>query len=75
VHTLPVRGGADHPVLAWMEGTALRPVRAVLGDGAEWLAFRAALAERLAGDYPAGQDVVYFPFRRVFLVAQTAARP
>jgi len=30
LHLLPA--GDDHPVLTWMEGTALRPVRAVLGD-------------------------------------------
>ena len=38
---------APHPVLRWMEGTALRPVRAALaGDPPAWAAFRAALGER-----------------------------
>jgi trans-aconitate 2-methyltransferase len=60
-----------HPVLRWMEGTALRPVRAALGDGADWAAFRAALDERLAAAYPVVGDLVYFPFRRIFAVART----
>jgi trans-aconitate 2-methyltransferase len=63
-----------HPVLRWMEGTALRPVRAALGDGADWTAFRAALDQRLAAAYPVIGDLVYFPFRRIFVVARTPAR-
>ena len=39
-------------MLRWMEGTALRPVRAALGDGPRWAAFRRALGERLAEAYP-----------------------
>ena len=30
VHLLPAAADADHPVLRWMEGTALRPVKAAL---------------------------------------------
>ncbi|MEH0936566.1 trans-aconitate 2-methyltransferase [Micromonospora psammae] len=71
VHLLPA--AADHPVLAWMEGTALRPVRAAL-DAAAWVGFRAELAVRLAEAYPARQGQVYFPFRRIFVVARTGAR-
>jgi trans-aconitate 2-methyltransferase len=74
LHLLGAGGDTtDHPVLRWMEGTALRPVSAVLGDGPEWLAFRRALRDRLAQAYPVGPGgLVYFPFRRVFAVASTA---
>ncbi|MET8912535.1 trans-aconitate 2-methyltransferase [Micromonospora sp. NPDC004551] len=72
VHLLPA-AGADHPVLAWMEGTALRPVRAALDD-AGWADFRAELGVRLAEAYPVRQGQVYFPFRRIFVVARTGAR-
>ncbi|MEU2613464.1 trans-aconitate 2-methyltransferase [Micromonospora sp. NPDC007271] len=72
VHLLPA-AGADHPVLSWMEGTALRPVRAAL-DRAGWADFRAELGIRLAQEYPVRQGQVYFPFRRIFAVARTGAR-
>jgi trans-aconitate 2-methyltransferase len=68
VHLLPATG-TEHPVLAWMEGTALRPVRAALDD-ADWAGFRAELQDRLAAEYPAEDGLVYFPFRRVFVVAR-----
>lgn len=68
LHLLPVVEGADHPVLRWVEGTALRPVRAALGD-AEWAAFRAELGARLAEVYPERHGLVAFPFRRIFMVA------
>lgn len=67
LHLLPA--GAEHPVLRWMEGTALRPVRAALGD-TEWTAFRAALAERITAEYPERHGLVAFPFRRIFVVAR-----
>jgi trans-aconitate 2-methyltransferase len=70
VHRLPAVPGADHPVLTWMEGTALRPVRAALSAD-EWAVFRATLGERLAVEYPARGTVVAFPFRRIFFVART----
>ncbi|MFG2057434.1 trans-aconitate 2-methyltransferase [Micromonospora sp. NPDC048930] len=73
VHLLPAAADADHPVLAWMEGTALRPVRAAL-DAAGWADFRAELGVRLAEAYPVRQGQVYFPFRRIFVVARTGAR-
>ncbi|MFI6266370.1 trans-aconitate 2-methyltransferase [Micromonospora sp. NPDC051006] len=73
VHLLPAGADAAHPVLAWMEGTALRPVRAAL-DAARWADFRAELEVRLAEAYPTRQGQVYFPFRRVFVVARTGAR-
>jgi trans-aconitate 2-methyltransferase len=59
-----------HPVLRWMEGTALRPVRAALDD-AGWRDFRAELGDRLARAYPVRHGLVSFPFRRVFVVART----
>jgi trans-aconitate 2-methyltransferase len=70
VHLLPA-SAAEHPVLRWMEGTALRPVRAALDDAA-WREFRAVLGARLATAYPARDGLVAFPFRRVFVVARTA---
>ncbi|MGH4019338.1 MAG: trans-aconitate 2-methyltransferase [Pseudonocardiaceae bacterium] len=58
------------PVLDWITGTALRPVRSAL-SAQEWSAFRAELAPRLRAAYPAGAGgVTWFPFRRIFAVAQ-----
>jgi trans-aconitate 2-methyltransferase len=68
IHVLPLRGDT-HPVLEWLTGTALRPVRAALDD-AEWAGFRAELGARLAEAYPVGPAGVLFPFRRIFVVAQ-----
>ncbi|TDC31080.1 trans-aconitate 2-methyltransferase [Micromonospora sp. 15K316] len=73
VHLLPAPADAAHPVLSWMEGTALRPVRAALAAG-RWADFRAELQVRLAEAYPVRDGQVYFPFRRVFVVARTGAR-
>ncbi|GAB3844259.1 trans-aconitate 2-methyltransferase [Micromonospora andamanensis] len=70
VHLLAAGPDADHPVLTWLEGTALRPVRAAL-DPAGWSAYRSALAVRLTEAYPVRHGQVYFPFRRIFLVART----
>ena len=67
VHLLPDTG-EEHPVLRWMEGTALRPVKAALEESA-WRAFRATLSAKLASDYPARSGHVAFPFRRIFVVA------
>jgi len=58
------------PVLEWVTGTALTPVRGVLSAD-DWAAFRADLAPELAAAYPMRPDgTTYFPFRRVFVVAQ-----
>lgn len=63
--------GAD-PVLEWISGTALRPVRDALDD-AGWAEFRAELAPRLRAAYPAEPDGgTWFGFRRVFAVANTS---
>ena len=70
LHLLP-DDGAEHPVLRWMDGTALRPVRAALDEPA-WAEFRRVLGARLAQAYPVRNAVVAFPFRRIFVVAQTA---
>lgn len=57
-------------VLEWVTGTALRPVRAAL-DEPEWRRFRAELAPVLTAAYPPRADgTTWFPFRRVFVVAQ-----
>ena len=61
------------PVLEWITGTALRPVRDALTD-ADWQRFRQQLAPRLAEAYPRRPDgTTWFPFRRVFAVAQVSA--
>jgi trans-aconitate 2-methyltransferase len=70
VHLLPADPSAEHPVLRWMEGTALRPIRAALDDAA-WRRFRAELTARLAAADPARNGYVAFPFRRIFVVATT----
>jgi trans-aconitate 2-methyltransferase len=70
LHRLPVVPGAAHPVLTWMEGTALRPVKAAL-DPPAWDVFRDTLEKRLAAAYPVRGTVVSFPFRRIFFVART----
>lgn len=61
--------GAD-PVLAWVRGTALRPLLEAL-DPRSAAAFEAEYAERLRGAYPREPDgVTLFPFRRLFIVAR-----
>nr|WP_281690502.1 trans-aconitate 2-methyltransferase [Pseudonocardia thermophila] len=60
--------GSD-PVLRWIEGTALRPVRDALDEDA-YAAFTAELAPRLRAAYPPRPDgSTWFPFRRIFAVA------
>jgi trans-aconitate 2-methyltransferase len=59
------------PVLQWISGTALRPVRDAL-DPDSYDAFRAELAPRLRAAYPPRADgSTWFPFRRIFAVART----
>jgi trans-aconitate 2-methyltransferase len=61
------------PVLNWVSGTALRPVRTALDDEG-WQRFRTRLAVLLSGAYPARSDgTTWFPFRRLFMVARTAS--
>jgi trans-aconitate 2-methyltransferase len=60
----------EHPVLEWITGTALRPVTSRLTDE-QWQEFRAELIPLLDEAYPARSDgKTFFPFRRVFVVAQ-----
>ncbi len=62
----------DDPVLEWVTGTALRPIRNVLSDD-DWQEFLAELAPLLRAEYPMRSDgTTWFPFRRVFVVARTA---
>jgi trans-aconitate 2-methyltransferase len=68
IHQLPEVPDGDHPVLTWMSGTAMRPVRQALSD-AGWAAFCAQLNPLLAEAYPATNGVVDFPFLRVFMAA------
>jgi trans-aconitate 2-methyltransferase len=60
-----------HPVLTWLEGTALRPVRGALDDAA-WVEFREELGVELAAAYPVQDGLVYFPFQRVFVIASVS---
>ena len=63
----------ENPVLEWIRGTALRPVRAALSD-AQWEQFRAELIPVLDAAYPVRADgTTFFPFRRIFVVAQVKA--
>jgi trans-aconitate 2-methyltransferase len=60
----------EHPVLDWITGTALTPVKSVLSE-ADWQEFRQDLIPILAARYPAREDGrTFFPFRRVFVVAR-----
>lgn len=62
----------EDPVLQWISGTALRPVRDGL-PADDYAAFRAELAPRLRAAYPARPDgTTWFPFRRIFAVARVA---
>ncbi|GAB4587301.1 trans-aconitate 2-methyltransferase [Nocardia sp. IFM 10818] len=59
----------DDPVLSWIKGTALTPVREALED-TEWERFLAELAPLLREVYPRRADgTTWLPFRRVFAVA------
>ncbi|GAA4561002.1 trans-aconitate 2-methyltransferase [Pseudonocardia xishanensis] len=60
----------EDPVLHWISSTALRPVRDAL-SAAEYADFTADLAPRLREAYPADAGGhTWFPFRRIFAVAQ-----
>jgi trans-aconitate 2-methyltransferase len=61
----------EDPVLQWVSGTALRPVRDALSAD-DYADFRAELAPRLRAAYPIrGDGSTWFPFRRIFAVART----
>jgi trans-aconitate 2-methyltransferase len=60
----------EHPVLDWITGTALTPVKAALSEE-DWQQFRSELIPMLDARYPVRPDgVTFFPFRRVFVVAR-----
>jgi trans-aconitate 2-methyltransferase len=60
----------EHPVLDWISGTALLPVSEQLNEQ-EYQQFRQELIPLLAEAYPPRPDgTTFFPFRRVFFVAQ-----
>jgi trans-aconitate 2-methyltransferase len=60
----------EHPVLDWITGTALTPVKSRL-DVEQWQRFRSQLIPLLATAYPVRPDGrTFFPFRRVFVVAR-----
>jgi trans-aconitate 2-methyltransferase len=60
----------ENPVLEWVTGTALRPVRSRLTDE-QWEQFRVELIPLLDDAYPVRPDGrTFFPFRRIFVVAQ-----
>ncbi len=68
LHLLPEPEGGN-PVLAWVKGTALRPVLSQLGepDAADFLAEYGA---ELNTAYPSFSYGTPFEFRRVFVVAR-----
>ena len=60
----------EKPILEWIAGTALRPVRSSLTD-VQWERFCAELIPMLDEAYPRRADgTTFFPFRRIFVVAQ-----
>jgi trans-aconitate 2-methyltransferase len=74
LHVLPAAKDADHPVIAWMKGTALTPFFAAL-DGDAQCEFVRDCAERIALAYPPRADGrVLYPFRRLFIVAARGNR-
>ena len=74
LHVLPPDPGGDHPVIAWMRGTALTPFFAALDTNAQ-RELVAECAERIANAYPPRPDgCVLYPFRRLFLVGARANR-
>lgn len=61
----------ETPVLDWITGTALTQVRDRLSEQ-DWQRYREAIIPLLAQAYPARPNgTTFFPFRRVFVVAQT----
>jgi trans-aconitate 2-methyltransferase len=63
----------EHPVLEWITGTTLRPVKRRLTDE-QWGQFRQELIPMLDAAYPIRSDgKTFFPFRRIFVVAQVGS--
>jgi trans-aconitate 2-methyltransferase len=60
----------ENPVLDWITGSALRPVKSRLTNE-QWQQFREELIPLLDQAYPSRPDgTTFFGFRRVFVVAQ-----
>jgi trans-aconitate 2-methyltransferase len=69
--TYTQRLSGEDPVLNWIAGTALRPIRAALDDD-RWAEFVSDLTPKLRAAYPMRSDgTTWFEFRRVFVVART----
>jgi trans-aconitate 2-methyltransferase len=63
----------ENPVLEWITGTALRPVKNRLTEP-QWQQFRHELIPMLDAAYPARADgTTFFPFRRIFVVARVGS--
>jgi trans-aconitate 2-methyltransferase len=71
IHPLPVVEGARHPVLEWLSGTGMRPVRQALRD-TEWEEFCDDYEVELRRGYQ-GKVFVDYAFRRVFAVTHREA--
>jgi trans-aconitate 2-methyltransferase len=63
----------DDPVLAWVRGTALRPVLAALGGDPAAAEFEREYGARLRAVYPSRPYGTVLPFRRIFVVARRPA--
>jgi trans-aconitate 2-methyltransferase len=60
----------DTPVLDWISGTALTEVKSRLPEE-DWQRYRSEIIPLLAAAYPVRPDGrTFFPFRRIFVVAQ-----
>jgi trans-aconitate 2-methyltransferase len=69
LHVLPRAGDGEHPVVAWIRGTALTPFLGALDEGTR-KDFLAEYRARIAAAYPVREDGrVLFAFRRLFIVA------
>jgi len=69
LHWLPKRQDGEHPIVAWMRGTALLPFLSAV-EGEDRRAFAAEFSARIESAYPRRADGgVLFPFRRIFIVA------
>lgn len=67
---LAARSDGEHPVVAWLKGSALVPLLGALHD-ADRAAFVGDYASRIAEAYvPRSDGSVLFPFRRLFVIAR-----
>jgi len=67
---LPARSDGEHPVVAWIKGSALVPILGAL-NAADRGTFVADYASQIAEAYvPRADASVLFPFRRLFVIAR-----